>query len=168
MEQQQLRFGFKHHFDASRSSLRLRQQHACLTRNQTMSTRSPIITGGPFSSITIQPALPLDCFLSRPTAQFGAHHHESSKSSYMVRFQINTEPIPVSSPLQFQKSHRFLNTTCLMCLIVSFPSSSLLILTVKATKFRMHPAAPGIDPQPATGILSGILSVDAVSTVHAI
>ena len=56
-----------------------------LTRNQTMSTRSPIITGGPFSSITILPALPTELFFEPSNGSiWGTPIMNQVSTSYMV------------------------------------------------------------------------------------
>ncbi|RJU91782.1 MAG: hypothetical protein DWC08_05765, partial [Candidatus Poseidoniales archaeon] len=144
-----------------------------LTRNQTMSTRSPIITGGPFSSITILPALPTGLFFEPSNGSiWGTPIMNQVSTSYMVTvsnqygtdttviFIAISEIPPILEYNMSDVSYRrgFLST------------HPLPILTGGAVAtFEVHPPLPqGLLLNPVTGILSGIPSVDAVSTVHTI
>ena len=59
-----------------------------LTRNQTMSTRSPIITGGSYN-VSISPTLPQGLFSSRQTARYGVRQ-QSIKLPKPTRLQSQT------------------------------------------------------------------------------
>ena len=138
-----------------------------LTRNQTMSTVLQLSLEGHSVQSPFRQHCQQDCSLSRPA--IWTHHHESSSSSYMVTVSnpCGTDTSIIS--IAISEILRFLNTTCLMCLIVGFPPISPDIDRWCCCNFRSaSPAAPGLILNPATGILSGIPSVDTVSTVHTI
>jgi len=144
-----------------------------LTRNQTMLTRTPILTGGPFSSITILPALPTGLFFEPSNGSiWGSPIMNQASTSYMVtvsnQYGTDTTAIfitvseipPILEYDMSDASYRrgFLST------------HPVPILTGGAVAtFEVHPPLPqGLTLNPATGILSGIPNIDAVSTIHTI
>ncbi|MDA8838590.1 putative Ig domain-containing protein [Candidatus Poseidoniales archaeon] len=144
-----------------------------LTRNQTMSTRSPIITGGPFSSITIQPALPTGLFFDPSNGSiWGSPIMNQASTSYMVtvsnQYGTDTTVIFIAiSEIPPILEYNMSDVSYRRGFLSTHPAP---ILTGGAVAtFEVHPPLPqGLILNPSTGILSGIPSVDAVSTVHTI
>ena len=144
-----------------------------LVRNETMSTRSPIITGGPYSSVSISPTLPVGLFFEPSNGSiWGTPIFDQPATQYTITssnqygqdsttISIGIAEIPpileydlseISYRRGFAKTH------------------PLPILTGGAVAgFEISPALPtGISMDSLTGILSGVPSETHNATTHTI